>query len=237
MVRIAVLLSGTCAALLLAGCGGAAKDAARAKPDDPAVIEALADPIMTDPELASQNDAHAAIVVTGADSAALPPIETGDDAVDAARDDTARLLGGRPPAAPDAGTADLTPYREAVTAAQMAVAARVPGSDCAARMSYTARWAAMLPEPLSVYPRGAVDEAAGSDGGCRLRVVHFRTPVAVDDVLAFYHARLRAAGFAVEHGRDDAEHLLRARKGGVSYVVYLRGGEDGLTAADLVAGG
>lgn len=237
MVRVVALLSGACATLLVVGCGGAAKDASRSKSDDTAVIEALADPIMTDPELASQNDAHAAIMVTGPVNAALPPIERSDGAIAAARDAAARLIGGTPPAVPDAGAADLRSYRDAVTAAQMAVAARVPGSGCAGRVSYTARWAAMLPEPLSVYPRGAVDEAAGSDAGCRLRVVHFRTPVAVADVLAFYHARLRAAGFAVEHGRDDAEHLLRGRKGGAGYVVYLRQGEDGLTAADLVAGG
>ncbi|MCW1430447.1 hypothetical protein [Novosphingobium sp. JCM 18896] len=237
MVRIAALLSGAGAALLLAGCGGAAKDASRAKIDDPAVIDALADPIMTDPELASQNDAHAAISVTGAVSAALPPIEADDDAIDAAKDEAARLVGGMPAAAPDPAAANLEPFRESVTAAQMAVAARVPGSDCAARVSYTARWATALPEPLSVYPRGAVDEAAGSDAGCRLRVVHFRTPVAVDDVLGFYHARLRAAGFAVQHQADGADHLLRGNKGGTGYVVYLRAGEDGLTMADVVAGG
>lgn len=237
MVRIAALLTGACAALLLAGCGGAAKDAARVKPDDAAVIDALADPIMSDPELASQNEAHAAIAVSGPVSAALPPIEAGDGAVDAARDAAARLIGGTPAAVPDAGPTDLTPFREAMTAAQMAVAARVPGSDCAGRVSYTARWATMLPEPLSVYPRGAVDEAAGSDVGCRLRIVHFRSPVAVADVLAFYNARLRSARFTVEHASDGAGHLLRGRQGGTGYVVYLRPNEDGLTAADVVVGG
>lgn len=237
MVRIAALLSGAGAALLLAGCGGATKDASRAKIDDAAVIDALADPIMTDPELASQNDAHAAISVTGAVSAALPPIEAGDDAIDAAKDEAARLTGGAPATVTDPAAADLTSFRESVTAGQMAVVARVSGSDCAARVTYTARWATALPEPLSVYPRGAVDEAAGNDAGCRLRAVHFRTPVAVDDVLGFYHARLRAAGFAVRHEADGAEALLRGSKGGARYVVYLRQGEDGLTMADIVVGG
>ena len=237
MVRATAFLSCACAGLLLAGCGSAAKNASPTPPDDAAVIDALSDPIMTDPQLASQNDAHAAIAVTGPISAALPPIERSDEAVDAAKDAAARLLGRVPPAAPDPGAIDLKPYREAVTAAQMAAVAQVPGSNCAAGVSYTARWAVMLPEPLPVYPRATVEEAAGSDAGCRLRIVHFRTPVAIDDVLAFYHARLRAAGFAVEHGGDDDDHLLRARKGGAGYVVYLRRGADGLTAADLVAGG
>ena len=226
------------AALLLTACGGApAKKAPAPVPEDAAVIEALADPIMTDLELASQNQAHAAIAVTGMASGALPPINADDAAVDAAREAAARLVGGVMPAVPAAKGGDLGAYREAVTAAQMAVAARVPGSDCAGRVRYTARWAAMLPEPLSVYPRGAVDEAAGSDDGCRLRVVHFRTPVPVEDVLAFYHARLRSAGFGVDHRQDGDAHLLRGQRSAFGYAVFVRQDEDGLTAADIVTGG
>ncbi len=148
------------------------------------------------------------------------------------------LLSGANVALPDPVAADLKSLRGAVTAAQMALAANVPGAACAGRADYTARWAAQLPEPFQVYPRGAVEEAAGSDAqGCRLRIVHFSTPVAVEDVLAFYHARLRAAGYAVQHGADGGDHVLRGAKGAAGYAIYLRQAADGLTAADIIVGG
>lgn len=233
-----LLLPGLAGALLLAGCGGAAKDAPPPAPVDAAVIEALSDPIMTDPDLTSQNQAHAAIAVSGPASSALPPIDRSDAAIDAAREAAARLAGGTVLRLPNPSKEDLRALRDAVTAAQMAAAAKLTRADCAGQVRYTARWAAMLPEPVQVYPRGAVEEAAGTDaGGCALRVVHFKTPVPVEDVLAFHHARLRAVGYAVKHGVDDDDHVLRGRKGGSGYLLYVRKAEDGLTAADIVVAG
>ena len=56
-------------------------------------------------------------------------------------------------------------------------------------------WAAKLPAAFPVYPRGNTQEAAGTDEGqCALRVVSFLTPVALEEVLAFYYTRARAAG-------------------------------------------
>ena len=223
--------------LLLAGCGEAAKDAPPPPPSDPAVSEALADPIMTDPDLVSQNGAYAAVAVSGPASSALPPIDRSDAAIGVARDAAARLLGGTAPALPDPAPGDLKAFREALTPAQMASAAGV-GTVCTGKVEYTARWAAMLPGPLEVYPRGAVEDAAGTDiGGCALRVVHFKTPVSPDDVLAFHYARLRVAGYPVQHVADGGDHLLRGRKGTASYAVYVRQAEGGLTAADIVVAG
>jgi hypothetical protein len=237
MRRPSLLLLPVAGALLLASCGGGQSNAAPPAPDDAAVTDALADPIMTDPDLLSQNQAHAAIVVAPPMNSALPPIDRSAEAIAAATDAAAQMVGRAIPDAPAPASADLSPFREAVTAAQMAVATRVAAPGCAANVSYTARWAAALPAPLQVYPRGAVEEAAGTDaGGCGLRVIHFRTPVAVDDVMAFYHARLRAAGYPAEHVAQDAEHVLRGRKGGRAYLIYLRPA-DGLTAADVVVAG
>ena len=55
-----LLMSGLAGLLLLAGCGRAEKSVAAA-PEDAAVIDALADPIMTDPDLTSQDQSHAAM--------------------------------------------------------------------------------------------------------------------------------------------------------------------------------
>lgn len=239
MFRTAAFLSPACAALLLAGCGGNARnDAPAPPPEDAAILDALADPLMTDPELASQNQADAAIAVSGPVGAALPPIDRGPEAIDAARDAAAALAGKALPPVPEPTAASLADLREALTAAQMALAAKVPGSGCARRAEYSARWAALLPDALQVYPRGAVEEAAGIDApGCRLRVVHFRTPVPLAEVLGFYHARLRAGGYTAAHEAEGAEHALRGRKGAADYVIYLRKGAEGLTAADIVIGG
>lgn len=224
--------------LLLAGCGGGAKHAPPPLPQDAAIGDALADPIMTDPDLVSQNGAYSAVAVSGPANAALPPIDRGDDAIRAARVDAASLLGGAPAPVPVPSSGDLKAFREAVTAAQMAIAAKVANPGCIQNIAYTARWAAMLAAPLQVYPRGAVEEAAGTDAdSCGLRAVHFKTPVAPDDVLAFHYARLRGAGYPVKHIADGGDHVLRGRKGTASYVIYVRRAEDGLTAADIVVAG
>jgi hypothetical protein len=234
MIRVAFLLL----PLLLAGCGGAAGDALAPAPVDAAVSDALADPIMTDPDLVSQNGAYSAVAVSGPVSSALPPIDRGNAAIGAARDAATDLLGGKVPAAPAPASADVAAYREAVTAAQMASAAKAADPGCIRSMEYTARWAAVLPAPLQVYPRGAVEEAAGTDAaGCAVRVVHFKTPVTLDDVLAFHYARLRAAGYPVEHVAKGVDHVLRGRKGATGYVIYIRQTEDGLTAADIIVAG
>lgn len=232
------LLTCLVGALSLASCGAAEKDVVRPAPDDAAVNDALADPIMTDPDLTSQNQAHAAVVAAGPVSSALPPIDRSPEAIAAAEDAAKRLVGGTIAEAPEPAAAELGPLRDTVTAAQMAAAARIARGECLAALEYTARWAAALPKPLEVYPRGAVEEAAGSDtAGCGLRIVHFRTPVTVDDVVAFYHARLAAAGYPAEHVAQGGDHGLRGRKGAAAYLIYIRPAEDGLTMADIVVVG
>jgi hypothetical protein len=231
-------LSGLVCLMLVAGCGGTRNAETPPGPSDAAISDALADPIMTDPDLTSQNEAHAAIVVSDPVSSALPPIDRSDRAIEAAEQAAASLLGRTIPDASQPTSDDLAPFRQAVTAEQVAAAARLSASDCARDLRYTAQWAAKLPGPVQVYPRASVDEAAGSDAaGCGLRVVHFRTPVAVDDVVAFYHARLRAAGFSPQHVSDGRDHVVRGRKGALSALLYVRGSEHGLTAADLVVAG
>lgn len=223
-------------ALALAGCGGADKPAAVRIEDDPALTAALADPIMAYPDLNDQNQGGAAIVAAGPLAIEQPPVARDPAAVSAARFDAVRLTGGIR-AAPEPGkpeSADAA-VATAVTPVQLAQAARVP---CAARASYTARWAAALPAPLEVYPRGAVREAAGVDEpGCRLRVVSFLTPVEPGDVIDFYHTRVTAAGYGARHRLGDGGHVLQGAKGDTAYLVLARRRDDGLSEVKLMTRG
>ena len=49
--------------LALPGCGRSDGEAEQALEPDPAIVAALAEPIMTDPDLAAQNRGNAAIVI------------------------------------------------------------------------------------------------------------------------------------------------------------------------------
>jgi hypothetical protein len=231
-------LAGIAGLLLVAACSQPEQGATDRAPEDPLVAEALADPILTDPDLTAQNQVNAALAVAGPVNAALPPIDRGEEAIAAATEAAQRLVGSGIPPLPEPAKADLRALREAVTAVQMAAAAGALPAGCAAKVEYTARWAALLPAPLQVYPRGAVEEAAGSDApGCRLRVVHFKVPVAAADVAAFHHARLRGGGLPVRYAAEGEEHVLRGRRDASSYLIYVREAADGLTAADIVVAG
>jgi hypothetical protein len=110
--------------------------------------------------------------------------------------------------------------------------------DCTKKAQYSATWAGKLPKDLPVYPRGAVQEAAGTDAdGCHLRVVNFVSPVTPRDVIDFYYTKATAAGYGAEYRMDGSDNVLGGRKGGQAYVVYVRKLANGLTEVDLVSSG
>lgn len=238
-MRISALAS--LAALALAGCGDAPeRKTLDPLADDPAITAALADEIMVDPDLVGRNRGLSAIVARGPESAEVPPELAGPEAARRARAEAAKLVGGTIREAPEPGSGNTAaaPLRHAMTAAQVAAAARVGDPACIASMEYSARWAARLPRGLDVYPHGAVQEAAGADGGgCALRVVHFVTAVEPGDVMDFYLTRASAAGYGVRHTLDGGGHILEGRKGGRAYLVHARAGEGGVTEVDLVVSG
>lgn len=218
--------------LLIAAC--AAEPAPSPPPErDPATVQALNDQIMIDPDLANQNEGNAALTVPSDHSLPLP-IATAE-AIAAARAEAAAIVGGSgevvaPPAPrPLAGV-----NRGRVVALEERVAA-LPGAEhCAGLATRSASWAARFPQALPIYPRGAVQAAAGADGeGCALRVVGFVTPVPLEDVLAFYAARARQAGFPLAHAAGGGVHRLAGRKGAAAFALELETDEDGLTRADL----
>ncbi|QYJ08232.1 hypothetical protein [Qipengyuania flava] len=220
---------------LLAACGDSAEDEAAGDAIDPASEQALNDELMTDPDMAGRNEANAALSGTG--NAAIPNIDKSPRAIEAARSRAAELVGGRSAlsAAPEPRTLgeNAAPSQAMQAAARAAVAPG--GENCGDKVNYTSAWAAKLPAAFPVYPRGNTQEAAGTDeGDCALRVVSFLTPVALDEVLAFYNTRAKDAGFSVEHVRAAGDNILSGTKGDAAYVVYARRLPQGVTEIDLV---
>lgn len=84
----------------LGACGKGTPLPEAADERDPAIVAALADPIMIDPDLASQNRGNAAIAL---DSFAAVPLDaTSPEAIAAAKADASRLTGGLIKTAPEA---------------------------------------------------------------------------------------------------------------------------------------
>jgi hypothetical protein len=226
-------------ALLLAACGSK-DDPAKPATDDPAMAGALGDSILTDPDLAGQNGANRAASVPSADGA-IPAADMSPEAQEAALAAAIKLVGGsgamkRAPEARE--VSGKLPAGSELTAAARAAASPGGKGDCAARASYTAGWAAKLPQAFPVYPKGAVQEAAGTDDqGCALRVVNFITPVAVSEVIDFYYTRASGAGYSAQHVRQSGEDQLGGVKGKASYVVYARDLPKGGSSVDLVTNG
>ncbi|MBU3992825.1 MAG: hypothetical protein KKA12_09850 [Alphaproteobacteria bacterium] len=205
---------------------------------DPAVAGALGDAIMVDPDLAGQNPPPGALTGGGPASAPIPPEDRSPEAIAAAKAEAASLVGGafRHLPAPVQGGPSGAGETAALTA-RGALAGLGRGKACADRAEYTMAWAARLPVPFPVYPRGHVQEAAGTDvDGCRLRVVNYLTPVAPADVLDFYWTRARAAGFAAEHRIEGGDHVIGGSRGSAAFAVYVRS-RDGLAEVDLVTSG
>lgn len=220
---------------LLAACtdGDDTQDEAGAR--DAASQAALDEDLASDPDLAGSNEGNAAL--TGSSDGSLPQIDTSPEAVTAARSRAMEMIGGTGALRPAGSPRELGRGENATTAMrQAAIAAVEPGGqDCASRVEYTTAWAAKLPGAFPVYPRGNTREAAGTDeGSCSLRVVTFRTPVPLDDVLAFYNTRAQAAGFNTEHVKAAGDNILSGTKGRSAYVVYGRRLPNGITEIDLV---
>ena len=229
------LMTGFVTVLLVAGCNQAENKAA-SEEQDPAITGALDGQIMVDPELSGQNGAA---VAAGGGAVALPPERVGPQAIATAMQEAARLAGGTMENLPSPEPGHAASLVEAAaTSAQVAEAARMASTDCTSKVQYSAEWANRLPKPLAVYPRGAVQEAAGvNTGGCAMNVVTFVTPVQPVDVLRYYYTAVRKAGYNAQYRMDGTDHVLGGKNARQAYVIYARAQDNGLTEVDLVASG
>jgi len=203
---------------LIGGCGGseAAEDPA---PRDPQVAQALADPLMTDPDLSSRNEGAAALTVEVDGS--LPVLPPTPEAIAAARAEAVRIVGGEERMAklpePSGRARALS---DDTFVAHLAALAR--GSGCASELKVSAIWAARMPAVLPIYPRGATLAAAGSEAArCKVRIVGYSTPVPVDDIVAFYWTRARAANLAPIYRMSAADQVLSGNGKNLAYDIRV----------------
>ncbi len=235
----AILRARRAALLVLAVAGLSACDRGPEPIDptelDPMVQRALNDPIMVDPDLVSQNMANAALAFEVGQP--LPLDEAGQVAIIAAREDALMLVGGSsglkplPEGQPTDGLTAAEALNSIGRAQRLA-----PPTPCANAARFSAIWAARLPEPLSIYPRGSTKEALGADtAGCRLRSVIYITPVPLDDVITFHHTRAVGAGWATQFFVGEGWRVLSGNTGTLRFEIAARSLPTGQTEVSIAS--
>lgn len=204
-------------AIALVACDREAPAPTTQETRDPAIIAALSDPIMIDPDLALQNRGNAAIALGGFD--AVPLEDSSPERIAAAKAEASRLVGGMIKTAPEPAATDPATI-PALTAGDLAAALPIGPAGCLAGLRYGYAWAAGVPPVLPIYPRGHVQEAAGN-AECGLRAIVFTTPVEPAAVIDFYYTRADDAGYSAERRRVGEVDVLRGAKGAAAFLVRV----------------
>lgn len=192
---------------------------------DPQIAQALDDPLMTDPDLANRNEAAAALRVESDSS--LPVLAATPEFIAGARAEAVALTRGADRLGP------LPPAREKVVAviplgAEAQLETMNTTGSCRERLQIGSIWAARMPTGVPIYPRGAVQSAAGFDApGCRVRAVTFTAPIPPEEMLAFYAARTRLTGLSATRYADGAGDVLRGGGDGIVYDLRIAPAGDG----------
>ena len=222
--------------LLAAACADAgdktAQDAALIA-RDPVMARALHDPLLTDPDLASRNEANA--VIGFVDSDALPVFTATSQAAQAAREvlRLELLEGGPIPALPpalaqEAGTRLLGPM---AGPAELLAAVGAPAA-CAEGLREDFALAASLPPAAAIPSPAMVSQAAGAEtAGCRLRILRYATAAPRDDVLQYHYTRAQRAALKPEY---RGEMIAAKGAGAERLAVHVRAAPNGLTGVTLV---
>ncbi|HVI99120.1 MAG TPA: hypothetical protein VM657_08650 [Sphingomonas sp.] len=222
------------AALALAACDDAApRDSAEQTTLpalDPALAEALADPILTDPDLGQQANGDALRPPDRPPSGGLPPVDIAPIAPP--------VMPAHHAPAPKGACAQCAIARRSLTLGAFAAAQPDPAiRGCAAGIRYSARWAARMPAAIPLLADARVLVAAGNDEGeCALRAVRFVTGAPVQGAIDFYDDRARAKGFSAEHRAEREMHALHGARNrdGAAYVVVAQPRAQGGSVIDLV---
>lgn len=202
---------------------------------DPVVVRALHDPLMSDPDLASRNEAAAAIGFV--DSAALPVLAGSREAAAAAREAMrielleSGTLPDLPAASKAPGGAILGPMSGP---GDLLNAVGAPGS-CARGLKEDFALAAKLPPAALIPPRAMVVQAGGSDAkGCGLRILRYLTPAPGEDVLQYHFVRAGRADLKTVRHTAPGESIVAHGKGAERLAVHVRKAANGLTGVTLI---
>lgn len=211
------------------------------KGSDPAMIGAVQDKILVDPDLAGKSNGN---MVRAGDRPldGKSPADSGYEGSTASAEELngAKLM--RAPKPKVVGTEDCNDCAanrgETLEARAAAQGVKRGKGTCEAKLQYGAAWANRMPTEFPVYPKGRVKEAAGVEGGiCDIRVVSFTTTAARQSVVDYYYTRAKRSGFSADYEIRDGEHMLggvRDNDGG-AYVITLTALKSGGTAVDIVA--
>ena len=204
---------------------------AQSSAGDPALTAALRDQIMVDPTLVEQANDDAIRPPTVPVSGAVPPDGIAVAAQAAAEKDAVRAA-----PAPSGACPQCIAARRALTLGALAEAQGGRAGACAARVAYSAAWANRLPAGVPLYPDARIAEAAGADGnGCALRIVSFASRATVQRMLDWYYTKVSAAGYALGHQADGADHVLGGRSAaGGAFLAVVRARADGGSEVDLM---
>jgi hypothetical protein len=223
---------------LVAACapsGPKATEDAALIAQDPVIARALHDPLMSDPDLASRNEANAAIGFV--DSSALPVLTASSEEAQAARD-ALRIemletgtLPDLPPASAKPGAAALGPMSGA---AELLDAVDAPAA-CAQGLKEDFAIAANLPAAAAIPRPAMVVQAGGSDGeGCRIRIIRYQTAAPIADVLQYHFVRASRAGLSPQRFAAPADSIAAKGKQGERLAVHLRRTPHRLTGVTLI---
>jgi hypothetical protein len=219
MIR-ASMMATLSVALLLTGCGDKASDKAELdKIDaklggktgaDPALSVALEEPIMVDPNLASQSN----------EDSIRPPAQPFQAPVPL------------DPNAPDGAGSGQT---LGSLAEQQARLSKDKFNGCMLDVKYSMDFANRLPTDLPLYPRARVVEAAGSDTNtCRLRAITYSSSAAPKAMIDYYLTIARRAGFTASHSSEGNEDLVSGTRDGAAFYAIIQPAGAG-SSVDLVA--
>ncbi len=189
---------------------------------DPAILAALAEPLMVDRSLAGSANIDMVRPPAQPYAAAIP-----HPAVAAGR-----LAPARADTAPPSATGNAA--RGAVTIDALAATLGPAAARCAAAgLNHSAIWATRLPDAVPLYPDARIAEAAGRDGpGCTLRAVNFFADAPAGAMAGWY--RERASGFALRETVDGTTRILVGTRAGAAFALYATSRGDGGSDIDLV---
>jgi len=202
---------------------------------DPVMARALNDPLMTDPDLASRNEANALIGFI--DSSALPVLAATPQETQLTRE-AARLELLEDGSIPDLPAAQIGARGKALGATASAddlIAALGAPAQCAALLKEDFAYAADLPAVASIMPRGMVLQAGGADSGaCRIRIVRYTTAAAPEDVLQYHYTRAKRAELSANRYNQPEDIIAAKGNRGETLVGHLRSAAHGLTGVVLL---